>query len=1542
VQAGRAQGGDVVYDAALSREAVLRVQDRINGLIPAGARVLECGAGPLSPHLFNRFDYTLLDNGTAVFRWDVPHENIITFPERSTGEGLWFDLEHDALPSKFDLLILHDVSGVFDVSVALADDALIARASMVVVVGDDGERIAELVSPFPSPIALIDEPDVGMWHFEPVTTEIIVPAERLDLITRVFHVLNWKGLERRRLRRLSKNNNSSIPVREALARMLAVPGTWEEASEAYSQLFDLAPGYRDVAWQLLRTSIYAAQWPEVGRVLMQQPSLGTDPAVQTMLKKKFSLIGKQGTTQAIERIISSFHAPSWLIQTWAEQAGGIQRDYNAPVSHLASEALPGPHLGHRYLRMIELGDHELMVHQIEGAVEAYGIVETLGSICVDEHLPDQLNDVVKGLLSRCEAEEIHSAIRAIGRRGDPAQFVGRASILKMIESGTSIQTWMIEFALRSEDRSMLDTLLTKSLPGTGSAVIDALDNLISQRRDNRSVDLLDALAAVPSLHANQAIRRAIAKALLSVAEPALALSYARECIELEPQDAVCGTVALDAAIATGRPDLILPAADLVFNMRSRSKYIDYASVAVAAIRSGQNGFAEDILRRNRLRMDVKAQRIRVGLPFHSNDDFEGTLAEVEITPNKFRKDPTILIYEALALSKLWRHEEAEHVAMQIQDPSERAALLYKLRRSWKDYVGAVEAWETALETRSQSPMPLEWRAQQGAFLTLYSPARAVKQAFIGPLVSVIMTVHKWNDAFPLAVNSILNQTHKNIELIVVDDFSPETDLDRYNTLLTDERVIRVRMQRNVGTYACRNAGLDIARGEFITFADSDDWNHPQRIHNAVERMERDKIDLCVGRYIRMNLDGDVQFNGGKLSRFALMSMMIRKSTLDEHQIRFDGRARTSADSELFDRLRLMLGPDRVRRHSGLDVVALHHDESLTGGGVHAIDWTGPGPKRLAYVRGYEQHHDFLMKNREYGMASLHFAPPSDAILADDAPIHHIRLRHAFGLLVEANPSPSHQSGDEPVHVFMATYPGGFDKVGDAVRSLLTQSVPIESLTLHVNGTTRPPNIPRDPRVSVALSEINHADNGKFLHMEGKTGFFLTVDDDLDYPIDYVEHMVAEIERHGRKAIVGVHGAKLPFGPPLTRWSQYKELRRSHVFTNEHGSRLPMDVLGTGTVGFHSSLGHPSALQMDSLRMVDLHVAVWARKRKIPMFLIPRRRDWLKEFPDVGGERIWAVTQEDRGLQWDMLRVLKKEKFWATPCPFGLKLNYGPLNNAMNWENREIPVGLSLPAVREWPELRPNPKVTIYIPAFNASEYVVECVESALAQSYTNFEVCVHDDGSTDDTLQVLNRHFNQDGRVRISSHENLGIGGASNKAIRNGSGDLILQLDSDDIIEPDCLESLVSAIGVNVCAYGNFRRIERDGTLIDDGWEEPEFSRERLLRSMIVHPPRLFRRDAWEAVGGHNEMLTNAVDFDFYTRLAEIGTMIHVRKILYSYRILQTSTSRTKEDMQTKNTHDVIRSSLRRQGIDAFDIHIPNPKYPRRVVIQDTRFNQSE
>lgn len=102
------------------------------------------------------------------------------------------------------------------------------------------------------------------------------------------------------------------------------------------------------------------------------------------------------------------------------------------------------------------------------------------------------------------------------------------------------------------------------------------------------------------------------------------------------------------------------------------------------------------------------------------------------------------------------------------------------------------------------------------------------------------------------------------------------------------------------------------------------------------------------------------------------------------------------------------------------------------------------------------------------------------------------------------------------------------------------------------------------------------------------------------------------------------------------------------------------------------------------------------------------------------------------------------------------------------------------------------KVSIIVPAYNISSYLPACIESVLAQTFTDFELILVDDGSTDDTLSVCNSYSKRDERIEVIHKINGGVSSARNSGIDASHGEWIAFIDGDDIIEPDYLEKLLS------------------------------------------------------------------------------------------------------------------------------------------------------
>lgn len=236
----------------------------------------------------------------------------------------------------------------------------------------------------------------------------------------------------------------------------------------------------------------------------------------------------------------------------------------------------------------------------------------------------------------------------------------------------------------------------------------------------------------------------------------------------------------------------------------------------------------------------------------------------------------------------------------------------------------------------------------------------------------------------------------------------------------------------------------------------------------------------------------------------------------------------------------------------------------------------------------------------------------------------------------------------------------------------------------------------------------------------------------------------------------------------------------------------------------------------------------------------------------------------------------------------------------------------------------SPRVSVTIPAYNAAPYLAQTLESLFAQTYTNREIIVVDDGSTDDTQRVLAPY-----RDRIVYHwqENRGLPAARNKGFELATGELIAWMDSDDLCEPERLAMQAAYLECNshVAAIGSeFAAIDEQGRVFDlahsssyysefarygvaglfskrelfDGsgvaWDA-QLSRSyevysgdvwrRLVFGNFMHPPTMMmRRSAVERVGLLRTDITSAEDWEYITRLSRVGRIAFVCAPLLRYR----------------------------------------------------------
>ncbi len=246
-----------------------------------------------------------------------------------------------------------------------------------------------------------------------------------------------------------------------------------------------------------------------------------------------------------------------------------------------------------------------------------------------------------------------------------------------------------------------------------------------------------------------------------------------------------------------------------------------------------------------------------------------------------------------------------------------------------------------------------------------------------------------------------------------------------------------------------------------------------------------------------------------------------------------------------------------------------------------------------------------------------------------------------------------------------------------------------------------------------------------------------------------------------------------------------------------------------------------------------------------------------------------------------------------------------------------------------------PKVSIYIPAYNAEEYIEEAIESGLNQTYTDLEIVVVNDGSTDATREILDTMYSSEPRVRIIHQTNGGISSATNTAINACKGEYIMQLDSDDAVLPECVESLVSVLERNDVGfvYGDSYLIDSQGELIGNAYSWSMYDRYKLLNGMMIHHPRMFRKRDFYRTPQFDTSLSNAVDYDFFLKLSEITDGYHLQTSLYLYRQHGTNTSLVDSEAQDKNNHKCILNAYERLGIKHLLTIEPEENHRRRMQV---------
>ena len=195
------------------------------------------------------------------------------------------------------------------------------------------------------------------------------------------------------------------------------------------------------------------------------------------------------------------------------------------------------------------------------------------------------------------------------------------------------------------------------------------------------------------------------------------------------------------------------------------------------------------------------------------------------------------------------------------------------------------------------------------------------------------------------------------------------------------------------------------------------------------------------------------------------------------------------------------------------------------------------------------------------------------------------------------------------------------------------------------------------------------------------------------------------------------------------------------------------------------------------------------------------------------------------------------------------------------------------------------KVSIVIPCFNQGKYLAETLDSVLAQTWSDWECIVVNDGSTDNTDMVAKEYLRKDNRFKYIVQDNQGQAVSRNNAIHQSDGEFILPLDSDDIIAPTYIEKAINCftstpeIKLVYCNAEFFG--ERSGT-----WALEEYNYDNFIWKNCIFVSSVFRRCDYDKTGGYNPNMKNRFeDWDFYlSLLGKEDKVIKLDEVLFYYR----------------------------------------------------------
>lgn len=242
----------------------------------------------------------------------------------------------------------------------------------------------------------------------------------------------------------------------------------------------------------------------------------------------------------------------------------------------------------------------------------------------------------------------------------------------------------------------------------------------------------------------------------------------------------------------------------------------------------------------------------------------------------------------------------------------------------------------------------------------------------------------------------------------------------------------------------------------------------------------------------------------------------------------------------------------------------------------------------------------------------------------------------------------------------------------------------------------------------------------------------------------------------------------------------------------------------------------------------------------------------------------------------------------------------------------------------------QPLISVVMPVYNVDpKWLKLAIDSLNKQWYTNWELCLADDKSSNEETVTYLRSLNHPKIRTIFLEENVNISGASNAALSLATGEYIALMDNDDELTPDALYEVVKAINEQDAEfiYSDEDKLEMDGTFSDPHFK-PDFAPDMFLSQNYISHLGVIKKELIDTVGGWEVGLEGAQDYDLYLKVLELtDKIVHISKVLYHWRKIPGSTAAEFSEKSYAQDAGVraLENALKRRNVSA---NVENGKYP--------------